>query len=92
MNRKFNLDFSGGPKSRFDLWHTHADWGGKGNRDWSTRKIHLEQILEIFEQLKGHLKFYPHEFQLWIMIDENSSGDDSVYIHTKNPNADNFPN
>jgi hypothetical protein len=25
------------------------------------------------------------------MIDENDSGDDCVYIHTKNPNADNFP-
>ena len=25
------------------------------------------------------------------MIDENDSWDDCVYIHTKNPNADNFP-
>ncbi|RAV99162.1 hypothetical protein [Pseudochryseolinea flava] len=91
MNKELNLDFSGGPKSWFDLWHTHVDWDGKGNKDWKTRTRYLEQILETFDQLKQKLQTYPHAFQLWIMIDENDSGEDCVYIHTKNPNADNFP-
>ena len=91
MNQELNLDFSGGPKSWFDLWHTHVDWDGKGNKDWKTREKYLEQILGTFEQLKQKLTSYPHDFQLWIMIDENDSGKDSVYIHTKNPNANNFP-
>lgn len=91
MNRELNLDFSGGPKSWFDLWHTHVDRDAKGNKDWKTRQMYLEQILETFEHLKQKLRTYPHDFQLWLMIDENDSGQDSVYIHTKNPNADNFP-
>ena len=91
MKKELNLDFSGGPKSWFDLWHTHVDWGGKGNKDWKTRKKYLNQLLETFDQLKLKLRTYPHDFQLWIMIDENESGDDCVYIHTKNPNTDNFP-
>lgn len=91
MKKELNLDFSGGPKSWFDLWHMHVDWDGKGNKDWGTRKEYLRQLLETFDQLKLKLKAYTHDFQLWIMIDENESGDDAVYIHTKNPNADNFP-
>jgi len=91
MNKELNLDFSGGHKSWFDLWHTHVDRDRKGNKDWKTRKGYLKQLLETFDQLKLKLRTYPHDFQLWIMIDENESGDDCVYIHTKNPNADNFP-
>ncbi|WKZ58825.1 MAG: hypothetical protein QY309_13210 [Cyclobacteriaceae bacterium] len=91
MNKELNLDFSGGPKSWFDLWHTHVDWDRKGNKDWLTRKKYLRELLETFDQLRLKLRTYPHDFQLWIMIDENDSGDDCVYIHTKNPNADNFP-
>ena len=91
MNKELNLDFSGGPKSWFDLWHTHLDWDGIGNRNWETRKIFLEEILETFDQLKSNLMSYPNDFQLWIMIDEKDSGQDGIYIHTENPNADNFP-
>lgn len=91
MNKKLNLDFSGGPKSWFDLWHTHVDWDGKGNKNWTIRKKYLIQLRDTFDELKLELKSYPHDFQLWIMIDENDSGEDCVYIHTKNPNADNFP-
>ena len=91
MNKELNLDFSGGPKSWFDLWHTHVDRDGKGNKHWKTRKVYLDQILGTFDQLKQKLRTYPHDFQLWIMIDENDSGQDSVYIHTKNPNTDNCP-
>jgi hypothetical protein len=91
MNNELNLDFSGGPQSWFDLWHIHADLKGHGNNAWSRRKKSLERLLDTFHQLKLKLRNYPHDFQLWIMIDENSCEADSVYIHTKNPNADNFP-
>lgn len=88
---ELNLDFSGGPKSWFDLWHTHVDLTGEGNQDWPSRRKYLETLLKTFDFLKQQLQLYPHEFQLWIMIDENDSGQDCVYIHTKNPNANNFP-
>jgi hypothetical protein len=76
MNKELNLDFSGGPKSWFDFWHTHVDWDGQGNKNWETRRMYLGQILETFDQLKQKLRTYPHDFQLWIMIDENDSGQD----------------
>jgi len=91
MSKELDLDVSGGPKSWFNLWHTHVDWHGKGNSDWNTRKKHLEKIFKIFDELKQKFRTYPHDFQLWIMIDEKDSGQDCVYAHTKNPNADNFP-
>ena len=91
MNKELNLDFSGGPKSWFDLWHTHVDRDRKGNKDWGTREKYLRQLLSTFDDIKLKLKDYPKDFQVWIMIDENDSGEDCVYIHTKNPNADNFP-
>lgn len=91
MNKELNLDFTGGPKSWFDFWHTHVDWDGKGNKGWTIREKYLKQLLKTFNDLKLKLKDYPNDFQLWIIIVENESGDDCVYIHTKNPNADNFP-
>ena len=68
------LTFSGGPESWFDLWHTHVDWDGKGNRDWATRKKYLKLLRGTFDKLKLELKRYPHDFQLRIVIDENDSG------------------
>lgn len=88
---EYNLDFSGGKNSWFDLWHTHVDWDGKGNESPQLRKIYLEKLLETFTQLKSELSNYPHEFQLWMIINVEDSSDDGVYIHTKNPNDDNFP-
>ncbi|MFN5169407.1 MAG: hypothetical protein ACK5DD_07270 [Cyclobacteriaceae bacterium] len=86
-----NLDFSGGQKSWFDFWHIHVDRDGRGNKDWETREKYLKQLIETYYQLKSKLKTYPNDFQLWIMIDEHESKSDCVYIHTRNPNADNFP-
>jgi len=91
MDKVLNFDFSGGPTSWFDFWHTHADWDGKGNKDWHSRKRYLSKLLKTFNELRERLSDYPHDFQLWIMINEKDSADDCVYIHTKNPNGDNFP-
>lgn len=85
------LDFSGGNNSWFDLWHTHVDWKGEGNKNWTKRKKFLGELIQLYNQYKSELKDYPHDYQLWITIDDADSGQDAVYIHTKNPNADNFP-
>lgn len=86
-----DLDFSGGQNSWFDLWHTHVDWEGQGNRNWKLRQVYLNQLIELFTELKRELKQYPKDYQLWIIIDEQDSAEDAVYIHSKNPNEDNFP-
>lgn len=89
--QQIKLDFSGGPKSWFDLWHTHVDWDGEGNGDWEKRKQFINELLNLYEEYKIKLKEYPLDFQLWITIDDSDSGQDAVYIHSKNPNSDNFP-
>jgi hypothetical protein len=48
-------------------------------------------LIELFTQLKSELKQYSKDYQLWILIDEQDSGEDAVYIHSENPNENNFP-
>ncbi|NHM08366.1 hypothetical protein G4D82_14145 [Flavobacterium sp. CYK-4] len=86
-----NLDFSGEEKSYFDFWHLHYDFDGNGNKSFEKRKEYLNEAFRIYNQLQNKLQKYPNEFQLWIGIDEVESGDDGIYIHTKNPNSDYFP-
>ena len=86
-----NLDFSGGTNSWFDLWHTHIDWDGKGNKSWKQREIYLNQLVDLFNRISDKMVGYPRPYQVWIEIWEDDSSEDSIYIHTPNPNADNFP-
>ena len=88
---EYNLDFSGDENSWFDLWHTHIDWNGKGYESPESRKAYLYKLLSTFIEFKSELRNYPHEFQIWIIINEEDSSEDGIYIHTKNPNEDNFP-
>ena len=88
---KLKLDFTCGENSWFDFWHTHLDWRGKGNKSFTVRLKYLKELLNEFENLNKQLIDYPNSFQIWIVIDETDSGEDAVYIHTKNPNSDNFP-
>ncbi|MBD0296597.1 MAG: hypothetical protein ICV84_15595 [Flavisolibacter sp.] len=86
-----DLDFNGGPNSWFDFWHTHVDWKGHGNDSWEARLPYLNELVRLFNELKSELKQYPKEYQLWMLIDEQDSGEDAVYIHSPNPNEENFP-
>jgi hypothetical protein len=86
-----DLDFTGGEDSWFDMWHTHVDWEGEGNKDWETRKEYVDRLVSLYNELKDRLTGYPKQYQLWIWVLENDSSQDSVYIHTPNPNSDNFP-
>lgn len=77
----------------FDFWHTHNDWDGKGNESWEKRQEHLTNLFKLFEVLITELKKKKlnHEFQIFCYILPEDSAQDGVYIHTKNPNHDNFP-
>jgi hypothetical protein len=86
-----NLDFSGGDNSWFDLYHFHIDNTGLGNKSWKSRKQHLDALFRIAEKIEDKLRNYSTDFQYWIMISENDSDEDSIYIHTKNPNGSDFP-
>ena len=83
-----NLDFV--EESWFDMWHTHVDWDGEGNKNWEKRKEYIDRLVSLYNDLKNRLTNYPKQFQLWIWILESDSSQDAVYVHTPNPN-DNFP-
>jgi len=85
------LDFSGGENSWFDFYHIHIDNTGLGNKSWKSRKQHLNALFATAEKIEENLIIYPNDFQYWIEISENNSFDDSIYIHTLNPNQKNFP-
>ena len=86
-----SLDFSGGKGSFFDFWHIHYDFNGKGNKSIKERLKYLQEAFRIYDALAKKLERFPHNYQLWIGIDEEESGDDGVYIHSPNPNSDYFP-
>ena len=81
------LDFN----SWFDFWHDHPDWDGYGNISWKHRRQHLNALIRRFEFVKEKLRDRVDDFQTFCIIDCNDSSQDAVYIHTKNPNQDNFP-
>jgi len=85
------LNFSGDKDSWFDLWHIHTDFEGDGNKDFKTRLIFLKKLLQEYSKYKFKLEKYSRPYQIFIVIDENDSSEDAVYIHTENPNNDNFP-
>jgi hypothetical protein len=75
----------------FDLWHAHPDWEGHGNRSWEDRRRHLEAGFLMFRRVLAQLRDWPVPHQVWLVIDAIDSAQDAVYVHTPNPNADNFP-
>lgn len=82
-----NLDLN----SWFDFWHDHPDWDGYGNISWKHRFQHLQALIRRFNYLKDNLRDRKEDFQIFCLIDIKDSSQDSVFIHTKNPNHDNFP-
>jgi len=75
----------------FDMWHTHPDWEGDGNRSAQDRERHLKVGRVIFERVLEQAAKRTVLIQVWYVIDPHDSAQDSVYAHTRNPNHDNFP-
>jgi len=82
-----NLDYN----SWFNFWHDHPDWYGYGNISWKHLSLHLKALIRRFNYLKTKLSNRSEDFQIFCIIDINDSSQNAVYIHTKNPNQDNFP-
>jgi len=86
-----SLNLSGDTKSWFDLWHLHIEVDPEIETEWTIRIESLHELLRLFKRLQEKLKKYPNDYQLWIEIYDESIGDDAIFIHSKNPNSDNFP-
>ena len=86
---EFRLEVSSG--DWWDLWHHHADWVGWGNLRWKYRKQHIEALRIVYDQCAAAMERCPQPFQLWMLLCPDDAGQDAVYVHTRNPNCDNFP-
>jgi hypothetical protein len=81
-----NLDES----SYFAYHHYHPDRFGYGNLNWRMRARHLEAIAFVFATLAQQLNQFDKPHQVWIYLDADAQYD-AVYVHSPNPNGDNFP-
>jgi hypothetical protein len=75
----------------FDLWHIHVDSTGAGNQSPTLRHEYLEQLFTTFNQLCNRIRNWKKPRQTWVLIDAIDSSQDAVYLHTENPNDENFP-
>lgn len=75
----------------FDYFHTHPDWQGDGNRGARDRRRHLAAGFTIFRNLLRQARDCGRPMQVFMSIDAMDSSQDAVYVHTPNPNRDNYP-
>ena len=85
------LDFQNEPNAWFDRWHWHFDWNGLGDNNFKKRKPHLDKLFRHFEMLVEKVKYLKIEFQLFVLILDNHSSGDAIFLHTPNPNDIEFP-
>ncbi|MFF2155157.1 hypothetical protein ACFVVQ_07570 [Paenibacillus chitinolyticus] len=78
-------------ESWFDFWHVHLDFCGIGEHSLKLRREHIKAHLVLYNILLKRLERIEKPSQSWICIHEQDAGLDAVYIHTPNPNGDNFP-
>ncbi|WP_110927693.1 hypothetical protein [Bacillus massiliglaciei] len=78
-------------ESWFDLWHNHLDFSGYGNGSLRMRRKHIEAHIALYKNVLKKLETFEKPYQAWIHIDDDDASKDAVFIHTPNPNEDNFP-
>ncbi|MFZ6663047.1 hypothetical protein [Peijinzhouia sedimentorum] len=79
------------PKAWFDNWHLHFDWKGFGNNSFKRRKPHLDKLFRHFDLLEEETKKLEKDFQLYAVVLDYDSASDALFLHTPNPNKENFP-
>lgn len=84
----FSLDLS--EESWFELMHWHPDIYGTGNASPEARgscaRLAKQYLATAMKALRGWSK----PSQCWCLLDPFDSGQDSIYVHTENPNRPNF--
>src|SRR3569833_1211274 len=81
-----NLDST----SRFDLWHTHVDWKGRGNsRPENVAAVNVCAV-RLLQHLESRLRTRSEPVQTWVALCPDTR-DTAVYAHSPNPNGSEFP-
>lgn len=78
-------------ESWFDTYHIHLDWDGVGNKSTKIRREHVKAYLNLYERVLNQLEIFGGPYQSWILLHGEDASQDAVFIHTPNPNDDNFP-
>ena len=79
------------PTGWYDFVHWHVDWDGVGNLRWRERREHLSALFTMFRRLLAETAEWTTPHQVWLQIDAYDASQDAVYLHTPNPNRENFP-
>ena len=79
------------PTGWYDLMHWHTDLWGVGNLRWRARREHLAALFVMFRRLVAETESWVTPHQVWLTVDPHDSSQDAVYLHTPNPNEENFP-
>lgn len=85
----YDLDF--GEEGWFNIWHTHLDYYGLGDNSMKLRREHIKAHIILYKSLLENLQVFEKPYQSWIELVDEDAGTDAVYIHTPNPNDNNFP-
>jgi hypothetical protein len=85
----FSLEL--GPRAWFDLMHWHPDIDGIGNASPEARSACLAIARQLFDKALAELIVWGKPSQCWFIAQQDDSGEDALYIHTPNPNQQNFP-
>lgn len=75
----------------YDLWHTHVDWDGRGNVDKASREHSVAKLFRTFEAALSQAQRLSGPSNVWLLFVPENSEEDSVYVHTPNPNGTAFP-
>jgi hypothetical protein len=87
---RFQLDVSA--SAWYDLWHTHIDGEGMGNSSAAARALYLQALFSIFEKAIDQTRNWENPSNIWVLFVPENSEDDSLYVHTPNPNkGSSFP-
>mgnify|MGYP000844078193 CR=1 FL=1 len=90
MERKCDVALSNiEPNDWFDLWHTHPDWSGKGNRVINLPRV-TQLTYSVLQKAEALMEDRKEEAQCFALFKSDTSLN-SVYIHTDNPNGSEFP-
>jgi len=79
------------PKPWFKSQHLHFDIRGYGNNSFKRRKLHLEKLFRHFEFLVEITKNSKAGFQLYAVLCDYHSRSDALFLHTPNPENNQFP-
>lgn len=75
----------------YDLAHLHFDWKNYGNIRWKERREHLDVLFRHYAIMEREAVKVNRPFQLFILLHQYDSAQDALYLHTPNPNAENYP-